>query len=415
MNPILHRILRTIVRHGQFAIIDAAGDRHTFGDGTGPAHTIRFHEASAARALVGNPELTLGESYMNGLWSVEEGDLTSLLVMLMKNHHAAGSSAVQRGLRMLLRRFQQHNTARAARRNAQSHYDVGNDIYRLFLDEDWQYSCAYFPHFDMTLEDAQRAKKRHIAAKMLLEPGQTVLDIGCGWGGMGLYLAQQTGAHVTGITLADNQVTYANERAAGEPNATFRVQDYRAVEESFDRIVSVGMFEHVGVGYYDEYFQTAARILKDDGVMLLHSIGRTDGPGTTNPFIARYIFPGGYIPSLSEVLPAVERAGLIVTDVEILRLHYAETIKHWRARFLAHWDKVVELRSETFARMWDFYLAGSEAAFRTGDMMVFQMQLAKRIDKVPLTRDYITSAERSLANRDSGRPAPPPALVARHG
>ncbi|WP_226577054.1 SAM-dependent methyltransferase [Acuticoccus sediminis] len=414
MNPILHRLFRTIVRDGSLTVIDAAGEQNIYGDGTGPGYAIRFTDTSTERALVGNPELTLGEAYMNGLWVVEEGDLTSLLVMLIKNFESSGSSRLSRAMRRIMRRWHQHNTARVARRNAKSHYDVGNDIYRLFLDEDWQYSCAYFPHFDMSLESAQLAKKRHIAAKMLLDEGQTVLDIGCGWGGMGLYLAKNTGAKVTGITLADNQVAYANERAANEPNAQFRVQDYRAVTETFDRIVSVGMFEHVGVGYYDEYFQTVARVLKDDGVMLLHSIGRTDVPGSTNPFIERYIFPGGYIPALSEVLPAVERAGLIVTDVEILRLHYAETLKHWLARFTEHREEVLKLRDETFLRMWEFYLAGSEASFRAGDMMVFQMQLAKKIDTVPLTRDYITSAERSLASRDAGHMTPP-ALVARHG
>jgi cyclopropane-fatty-acyl-phospholipid synthase len=254
----------------------------------------------------------------------------------------------------------------------------------------------------------------HIAAKLLLEPGHRVLDIGCGWGGMALYLAAYTGADVTGITLARNQASSAAERAHGTPGVRFRIEDYRAVEERFDRIVSVGMFEHVGAPYYDDYFRSVARVLRDDGVMLLHSIGRFDGPGTTSPFIAKYIFPGGYIPALSEVFPAIERAGLLVTDVEIWRLHYAETLKAWRERFLANRDEVVRLRDERFLRMWEFYLAGSEAAFRVGDMMVFQIQLAKRLETVPLTRDYMATAERALAARDSGRPAGP-SLVARHG
>ncbi|ORE96383.1 cyclopropane-fatty-acyl-phospholipid synthase [Stappia sp. 22II-S9-Z10] len=414
MNPILNRLLRSVVRQGNLKVIDTAGVTHRYGDGSGPPHTMTLDSPKVERALIGNPELTLGETYMNGEWSLTEGHLTSLLVMLMRNFEATGQSRLAHILRKATRRWHQHNTARAARHNASYHYDVGNEIYRLFLDEDWQYSCAYFPHFDMSLEEAQRAKKRHIAAKMLLKPGQKVLDIGCGWGGMGLYLAEITGADVVGITLADKQAEYASARAAEVPNATFRVQDYRAVSETFDRIVSVGMFEHVGVGYYDEYFKTCARLLKDDGVAVIHSIGRTGEPGSTNPFIERYVFPGGYIPSLSEVLPAVERAGLIVTDVEILRLHYAETLKHWLERFTARRAEAVALRGETFARMWEFYLAGSEASFRTGDMMVFQIQLAKSIDTVPLTRDYITSAERTLANRDRVAPSQP-ALVARKG
>ncbi|GAB5375056.1 MAG: cyclopropane-fatty-acyl-phospholipid synthase family protein [Acuticoccus sp.] len=350
---------------------------------------------------------------MDDRWSLE-GDLADFLTLLfelMRENEA--HTSWRHTLNQLLRRWHQRNNARMARRNASHHYDVGNEIYRLFLDEDWQYSCAYFPSSETSLEEAQRAKKRHIAAKMLLEPGHRVLDIGCGWGGMALYLADNASADVTGITLADEQVRRASERAAGRDDVRFRIEDYRATEGPFDRIVSVGMFEHVGVGYFDTYFQSVRRLLDDDGVMLLHSIGRIGPPGHTSPFIAKYIFPGGYIPALSEVLPAIERAGLIVTDVEILRIHYADTLKEWLARFRASRNEVVKLRDERFFRMWEFYLAASEAAFRSGDMMVFQIQLAKSLHTVPLTRDYMLSAEQTLAARDSRRTGP--ALVARSG
>ncbi|MBJ3776657.1 SAM-dependent methyltransferase [Acuticoccus mangrovi] len=415
MNSLLSQLLKRIVWHGSLTVTDANGRDHVFGDGTGELQHIVLHDSSVERRLLRDPELTLGEAYMDGEWSIKSGSLTALLTLFMANlKGSAPPSRLRRLMRLALRRVAQRNTARAARKNATHHYDVGNEIYTLFLDEDWQYSCAYFPSADASLEEAQLAKKRHIAAKMLLEPGHRVLDIGCGWGGMALYLNEFTGAEVTGITLADNQVARARERAKGRTGLDFRVQDYRAVPETFDRIVSVGMFEHVGVGYFDDYFQAAHRLLEDDGVMLLHSIGRFDGPGSTNPFIAKYIFPGGYIPALSEVLPAIERAGLYVTDVEILRLHYAETLKNWNARFHAHHDEVVKEKDERFFRMWDFYLAGSEASFRAGDMMVFQIQLAKRLETVPLTRDYMASTERALAARDSGR-STGPALIAGHG
>jgi len=414
MNPLLNQLLNRVVRTGNLSVTDARGRQHRFGDGTGELVGMTLHDRGVERAIVMHPELSLGETYMDGRWSVSQGSLPGFLRLLMDNARNQPPSRARLWLRRITRGIAQRNHAAAARRNAKHHYDVGNDIYRLFLDEDWQYSCAYFPRKDMTLEEAQKAKKRHIASKLLLEPGHKVLDIGCGWGGMALYLAEHTGAQVTGITLADQQAEGANARAADRPTVSFRVQDYRDVRERFDRIVSVGMFEHVGVGFYDAYFSSCRRILSDDGVMLLHSIGRFDGPGSTNPFIAKHIFPGGYIPALSEVLPAAERAGLFVTDVEILRLHYAETLKHWRERFMANRDRVVELMDERFLRMWEFYLAGSEASFRAGDMMVFQLQLSRSLEAVPLTRDYMASAEGALAARDSGRPSGP-ALVAGRG
>ena len=300
-------------------------------------------------------------------------------------------------------------SADALARNVAHHYDLDRRLYSLFLDADRQYSCAYFEHPEQSLDDAQLAKKRHLAAKLLVNPGARVLDIGSGWGGLGLYLAETCGAHVTGVTLSDEQHALSRARAEEKGLADrveFRLQDYRDVAERFDRIVSVGMFEHVGVGYYDVFFRKCADLLADDGVMLLHSIGRSEGPGITNPWIAKYIFPGGYIPALSEVMPAIERAGLLVTDIEILRLHYAETLKHWRDRFLAHRDDLEKIYDERFFRMWEFYLAASEMAFREQDMMVFQLQLTKRQGVVPITRDYIAREEARLRGSEGGSRPP---------
>ncbi len=270
-----------------------------------------------------------------------------------------------------------------------------------------QYSCAYFESETATLEEAQLAKKRHIAAKLLIAPGHRVLDIGSGWGGLALYLAQQCGAQVTGVTLSEEQLDIARKRAGQKGLASavdFRLRDYRAIQGQFDRIVSVGMFEHVGLDHYDHFFRKCRQLLDDDGVMVLHSIGRSDSPGFTNPWIAKYIFPGGYIPALSEVLPAIERSGLVVTDIEILRLHYAETLKHWRERFQSRRDAAAELFDERFVRLWDYYLSVSELAFRYQGMMVFQIQLARRQDAVPLTRAYITSEEARLRDCAAEQP-----------
>jgi cyclopropane-fatty-acyl-phospholipid synthase len=277
------------------------------------------------------------------------------------------------------------------------------------LDADRQYSCGYFEKPDTSLDDAQLAKKRHLAAKLRLSGGQRVLDIGCGWGGLGLYLAEFGSANVTGITLSQEQHAIANERAAEKnlsDQARFLLVDYRDLQGPFDRIVSVGMFEHVGVGHYDTFFKKCSTLLSDDGVMVLHSIGRSEGPGVTNPWIAKYIFPGGYIPALSEVLPEVERAGLLVTDIEIMRLHYAETLKAWRERFLAHREDAERIYDPQFVRMWEFYLAASEMSFREQNMMVMQIQLTKRQGVVPITRDYISQEERRFAAAESKRRPP---------
>jgi len=309
----------------------------------------------------------------------------------------------------LYRRLEQFNPRMRSRRNVAHHYDLDGRLYSLFLDADRQYSCAYFEHPGQSLDDAQLAKKRHLGAKLLLKPGQRVLDIGCGWGGLALYLAEMAGAKVVGVTLSQEQLGIARSRATEKNLADaveFRLQDYRDVEQGFDRIVSVGMFEHVGVVHYDTFFRKCAEVLNDDGVIVLHSIGRSEGPGTTNPWIAKYIFPGGYIPALSEVLPAIERAGLLVDDIEVLRLHYAETLKAWRERFLAHRDDVERIYDPRFVRMWEFYLASSEMAFRQQAMMVFQIQLTKRQGVVPITRDYIAQEEARLRAIEGGQRPP---------
>ena len=312
-------------------------------------------------------------------------------------------------LRYLRRRRKQLNWRGRARRNVAHHYDLDDQLYALFLDADRQYSCAYFERPDQSLDDAQLAKRRHLAAKLLIGSGQRVLDIGCGWGGLALYIAENCGGRVTGITLSQQQLAVARVRAAEKGlggTADFRLQDYRELSGTFDRIVSVGMFEHVGVGFYDEFFRKCRTALANDGIMLLHSIGRSEGPNVTNPWVAKYIFPGGYIPALSEVLPAVERAGLLLTDIEILRLHYAETLRPWRRRFLAHREEVERIYDRRFVRMWEFYLAASEMAFREQALMVFQMQLTKRQGIVPTTRDYIARETARLHGLEGGRRQP---------
>ncbi len=410
MSSVFKAYLRRLVRKGRLEVETADGVKETFGDGEGPLLGVKLMDRGAERRLMVNPALSLGELYMDGRLVVTHGDLYSLLDLGARN------LAEMRGLpwvqalhqaRVAFRGFHQRNNRRRARHNVESHYDLDARLYDLFLDSDRQYSCAYFEYPGQSLDDAQTAKKRHIAAKLLPKDGVTALDIGCGFGGMGLYLAGVAGAKVTGVTLSNEQFTIATNRARESGLADrvdFRLQDYRDVHETFDRIVSVGMFEHVGVNHYDEFFTTARRLLKDDGVMLLHSIGRNYVPGATNPWIRKYIFPGGHIPSLSEVLPAVERAGLFINDIEILRLHYAETLKAWRERFMARRDEAAKLYDERFCRMWEFYLAGSETSFRVDGNMVFQLQLSKRQEIVPLTRDYIAEREAELRRREAARP-----------
>ena len=411
MDRLLFILLSRFIRRGSFTITTAGGSARTFGDGSGPPVAVRFTTRKAQLAVLLDPELKLGEAYMDGTLVVERGTIADVLaVLLRQDRFAAPTWALPpRLVRYLFRRLQQFNWRSRARHNVAHHYDLDGRLYSLFLDGDQQYSCAYFEAPDLSLDDAQLAKKRHLAAKLRLKPGATVLDIGCGWGGLALYLAEIAGAHVTGITLSQEQFQRAQNRAhehGRTRDTTFRLEDYRDVDGQFDRIVSVGMFEHVGVGFYDTYFGKCANLLADDGVMLLHSIGRSSPPSITNPWIAKYIFPGGYIPALSEVLPAIERAHLLVTDVEVLQLHYAETLKAWRERFLAHRDEVIRLYDQRFVRMWEFYLACSEMAFREGEMVVFQVQIAKRKGLIPATRDYIAREEARLRGIEAGYPTP---------
>jgi cyclopropane-fatty-acyl-phospholipid synthase len=405
MDRLLRFLLKTFVRRGTFRVTTSRGTVLNFGDGSGRPVWVRFTSRAAEWGILLDPELKFGEAYMNGTFVVEQGSIADVLaIMLGQNSELPHWARPQYLIRYLARRLAQFNPRRRAQRNVAHHYDLDGRLYSLFLDADRQYSCAYFESLDQSLDDAQLAKKRHLTAKLLMAPGKRVLDVGCGWGGLGLYLAELTGADVTGVTLSQEQHTIANERAAEKglsERARFLLQDYRDVQGPFDRIVSVGMFEHVGVGHYDAFFRKSAQLLSDDGVMVLHSIGRSEGPSATNPWIAKYIFPGGYIPSLSEVLPRIEKAGLLVTDIEILRLHYAETLKNWRERFLAHREEVERIYDRRFVRMWEFYLAASEMAFREQNMMNFQIQLTKRQGVTPMTRGYIARAEERLRTAEA--------------
>jgi cyclopropane-fatty-acyl-phospholipid synthase len=415
MNILLRNVVERLVRTGDLTVIDAEGAAHDFGDRTGRKVTVVVRSAHAERAITLDPMLALPEMWMDGEFDVLEGELIDLLEIVYRNMGPAGIEAgwarAVEGLRVAFRRLQQVNTTVRAKRNVQMHYDLSPELYRLFLDEDLQYSCAYFAEPGMTLEEAQLAKKRHIAAKLALKPGQTVLDIGCGFGGLSLYLARNFDVDVLGVTLSEEQHAIATERAHAEGldgHVHFEIRDYRELGERFDRIVSVGMFEHVGVNHYRAFFDTCATLLKPNGVMLLHSIGRFGPPSATSAFIRKYIFPGGYIPAMSEVLAAVERSGLMTNDVEVLRLHYAETLKHWRQRFNANRERIKAIYDERFCRMWEFYLVGSEASFRWQDLMVFQMQFTRANTVLPVTRDHIGKCEKALAMRDARAAGPSP-------
>jgi cyclopropane-fatty-acyl-phospholipid synthase len=392
----LDLLLRSIIRDGALAARGPEGKLHCVNCTEADAPVIvRIHDNATLRRIARRPGLAAGEAYMDGGLTIERGALYDFLAVVTRNlRHLAA----RRGL--FGRKRRPKNPPKAARRNVARHYDLSGDLYRLFLDSDRQYSCAYFPHPGMSLEEAQVAKKRHLAAKLLLEPGHRVLDIGSGWGGLALTLAEEHGAHVTGVTLSREQLEESRKRAMQrglQRRVKFEPLDYRDVQGTFDRIVSVGMFEHVGPAHHDAFFETIARLLDNKGVAVLHTIGRMDGPSGGNAWIEKYIFPGGTIPALSQVVTAVERSGLIITDVETLRLHYAETLREWSKRFAANRDKVRALYDERFCRMWEFYLAGAEAGFREGQLVVYQVQLAKDRYVVPQTRDYITDFDRAHA------------------
>jgi len=397
--------LKQMFRTGTLEVSLPGGRHLILGDGGGPSVAVAITGATTMARIATKPSLGVGEAYMDGRLEFERGDIRELLTLAGRNGVGKVSNKRPGALRREWARLSdEHNARQAAKRNVRHHYDLSGQLYRSFLDTDMQYSCAYFERDDMSLEEAQAAKKRHIAAKLALEDGQRVLDIGCGWGGMAMTLAAAAGVSVEGITLSEEQFATARARAEAEgltQQVNFSLTDYRDVTGRFDRIVSVGMFEHVGRPNYQAFFDLIAQRLADDGVALVHSIGRFNGPSTTDPFTAKYIFPGGYIPALSEVLPAVERAGLRVTDIEILRLHYAMTLHHWYDRFQARRAEMVALYDERFCRMWEFYLAGAEMGFRFGDHMNFQIQLTKRNDALPLTRDYMGEAESELERRDA--------------
>jgi cyclopropane-fatty-acyl-phospholipid synthase len=403
MELLISAALSRLIHTGSLQVTFASGRTRTFGDATEAPVAIRLTDRRAERALALDPALKLGELYMDGRLIVETGSVYDLVSLVKRNglrRLRAPHVALTALYRMARARIAGAVTPESAKRNVAHHYDLDAGLFELFLDADRQYSCAYFETPEQSLDNAQLAKKRHIAAKLLLEPDLHVLDIGCGWGGLALYLAEQADVRVTGITLSEQQLAIAGRRAGEKGLAErvrFRLEDYRRIEGPFDRIVSVGMFEHVGPRNYAGFFEkTAALLDRESGVMVLHSIGRTKPAFLNQPFVEKYIFPGGYIPALSEVLPAAEQAGLLVKDLEILPMHYAWTLRAWRERFLANRDKAVALYDEKFCRMWEFYLASSEAAFRHDRLFVFQLQLARHQDAVPFQRGYIAEAEESL-------------------
>jgi len=409
VEQLLTSSFRRGVLRGQLRVTFASGNVRTFGNGTGEPLAIRFTDAAAERALAVDPALKLGELYADGRLVLEEGDLYELIALFKRTAKKGATlpAAALYAARYAASYGRMRLSPEVSQRNVAHHYNLDEQLYRLFLDQDMQYSCAYFETPTQSLEGAQLAKKRHIAGKLLVEPGQSVLDIGSGWGGMALYLAEVAGADVTGVTLSEPQRQVSERRATERgltPRARFALTDYRAVTRTFDRIVSVGMFEHVGLRNFDVFFERCAGLLDRRGVMVLHSIGRTRARPAPSPFIDKYIFPDSYIPALSEVLPAVERAGFLVTDLEILPLHYADTLREWRRRFLARRAEVLALYDERFLRLWEFYLAASETGFRMDRMFVFQLQLTRPQDVVPTRRDYLRerkdvlrAAEKKLA------------------
>ena len=401
---LIAQLFRAVFKRGELTVIDAKGRTRRYGDAArGPRVTILLHDRALHTRLPLNPRLAIGEAYMDGTLTVEGGTVYDLLDLIGLN---LGSGQINAWVKwfmryeMLWRKFQHANPLGKVQKHIAHDCDLSGEFYDLFLDADLQYSCGYFPEAGMTLEEGQEAKKRHIASKLCLEPGQKVLDIGSGWGGMCLYLARNADVEVTGVTLSTEQLKLSRKRAqeAGlAGRVDFHLRDYREETGTYDRIVSVGMFEHVGMSHYQEYFDKVASLLRDDGVALLHTIADHGMPSSSNSWIRKYIFPGGYCSSLSEILPAIERAGLWVTDIEILRLHYAETLRHWRERFMANRHRVIELYDKRSCRMWEFYLAGAEIGFRRMGMMVAQIQLTKAIDAVPLTRDYMARWEQAHA------------------
>ncbi|MEM8751114.1 MAG: cyclopropane-fatty-acyl-phospholipid synthase family protein [Pseudomonadota bacterium] len=407
MFPLSH-MMKSFVQNGKLEIIDADGKRHVFGGfAEGPHVVMRLTDKSLYRKLVLNPELNAGEAYTDGRMRFEEGStLRDFLTLFSVNRLNIGNYPLQKVIRKVSMKFrgrQQANKVGEAQNNVSHHYDLGNDFYKLFLDKNLLYSCAYFQNDDETLEEAQRNKLRLLAAKLDLKPGQKVLDIGCGWGDLALYLASMEDVHVVGVTLSTEQQKLASQRAKDmglADRVEFRLQDYREVSDQFDRIVSVGMFEHVGVSHYDEFFAKLNTLMPDDGIALIHSIGHMSPPGMASTWMRKYIFPGAYSPALSEVFESVERNSLWCLDLEFLRLHYAKTLAHWEQRFQSNRAKVEEMYDENFARMWEFYLISAEAMFRTGSQLVFHMQLSRQRDATPLQREYMIDTQRAYKQKE---------------
>ena len=407
-------LFRRTIRKGTLTLIGPDGETHGAGGAEpGPHVTLRVHDPALDWKIFSNPELRAAEAFMDGTLTVdspaEHGtgawELLELFFVNKRRFDLTPGQIFWRGLARAVRRSAQNNPVARSRDNVRRHYDLGNDLYRRFLCDDLQYSCAYYESGNETLNEAQTAKKRHIAAKLCLEPGQKVLDIGCGWGGMALYLAHAEDVHVTGVTLSEEQLVVAKARADAlnvADRVDFRLQDYRDVSGTFDRVVSVGMLEHVGITQLTAYYLKVRDFLAPGGVALIHSISSKAPPGVTSPFLRKYIFPGGYAPSLSEAAASLEKSGLWLTDCEIWRMHYAGTLREWRKRFEADRAAIEGMYDERFGRMWEFYLAACEGAFRYGASNVFQMQLARDRAGAPLTRDYIEGAKTALREKEAG-------------
>jgi cyclopropane-fatty-acyl-phospholipid synthase len=405
-------IVQKIIRKGNLTLTLANGETHIIGDGTGDPVAVRIADEEAEKFIRRDPTLKLAEMYMDGRFIVEHGNIYDFLAMVKQNTTNEIFDIPMAALligRIALQQLKSRLPVNHNKRNVAHHYDLSEKLFELFLDEDWQYSCAYYNPPGISLEEAQVAKKRHIAAKLLLEPNQRVLEIGSGWGGMGMYVAESTpGVDLTGITLSEEQLKISRERSQKRGLADrvrFELQDYRTMKgQKFDRIVSVGMFEHVGIGNFPGFFRKVHELLADDGVMVLHSIARPKPSFGTNAFIEKYIFPQGYIPSIGETLPAIEKANLLVRDVEVLPLHYAYTLRDWRERFVARRAEAVALYDERFFRMWEFYLAGSEIGFRWDELFIMQIQISKNQYSTPDSRDYIAANEAKLKEFEATRP-----------
>ncbi|MFS8115775.1 cyclopropane-fatty-acyl-phospholipid synthase [Rhizobium jaguaris] len=411
MASALFSIVKKIIRKGSLKLTLASGETHMIGDGSGETVAVRVADQQAEDAIARDPTLKLGEMYMEGRFILEQGDIYEFLSLVKQNTTNEIFDLRMAALligRIAWQQIKSRSPINRNKYNVAHHYDLSAKLFDLFLDEDWQYSCAYFVPPGISLDEAQVAKKRHIAAKLLVEPGQRVLEIGSGWGGMGMYLAEANpGLDFTGITLSEEQLKVSRDRAAKRglsDRMRFELQDYRYLTgKKFDRIVSVGMFEHVGIGDYGKFFRKVAELLDDNGVMVLHSIARPKPSFATNAFIEKYIFPGGYIPSVGETTPPLEKAGLLVKDVEILPMHYAHTLRHWRNRFVARKAEAVALYDEKFFRMWEFYLAGSEMGFRWDELFIMQIQISKNQFAVPDNRNYIAEREAKLREFEATR------------